>query len=151
MASVDVIIMGRNTFDKVVSFGKDMWAYGTTPIVVWTRNPDAVTIPDFCASLGVSCTSKEPVALCSDLTAKGYKHAYVDGGTTIRAFLKAHMVQQLILTRVPILLGNGISLFGDDDEAVPPVKLQHGETKSYPNGLVTTRYSVIPSDSDSCK
>ncbi|GAX19346.1 hypothetical protein FisN_4Lh075 [Fistulifera solaris] len=139
MASIDVIVMGRNTFDKVVSFGEEMYPYGKTPLVVWTRTPDAVKVPDYCKDV-VSCSSKPLTALMDDLKAQGRTHVYVDGGTTVQSFLRTGMVQELIVTRVPVLLGEGISLFGKLDHAV---KLKHVKTKTFPSGMITTHYQLV--------
>jgi dihydrofolate reductase len=46
------------------------------------------------------------------LTARGVRHAYVDGGITIQRFLQAGLIRRLTITRVPVLLGEGIPLFG---------------------------------------
>ena len=148
LASVDVIIMGRKSFAKVLSFGADAWAYGTTPVVVWTRRrqqPPDEQIPEFCRDT-VSWSQLPPTALMQQLYAKGHRRAYIDGGTTIQHFLREHLIQELILTRVPILLGDGISLFGINKQQQlgdgENVNLRHVETKSYANGLVKTHYRV---------
>ena len=132
---VDVIIMGRNSFEKVVSFGKDAWPYDKIPLVVWSRQ--GTEIPDYCRD-SVSCSSLSPNALMSFLESKGHKHAYIDGGKTIQHFLKAKQIHNFILTRVPILLGEGIPLFEEGDQ----VPLVHTKTKAYKNGLVMSYYDV---------
>ena len=138
MASVDAIVMGRKTFDKVISFGKEMYPYGKTPLVVWTKSPDDVLVPDYCGDT-VSCTSQTPSLLMDELKAQGYSHVYVDGGTTVQSFLAAGMIQEMIITRVPILLGDGILLFGKLDDAT---KLEHIKTKTFPSGMVSTHYRL---------
>jgi dihydrofolate reductase len=138
MASVDAIVMGHNTFDKVVSFGEEIYPYGNTPLVVWTRTPDAVKIPDYCKDV-VSCSSKTPTEIMDDLKAQGRTHVYVDGGTTVQSFIQTGMIQEMIITRVPVLLGEGISLFGKLDHAV---KLKHIKTKTFRSGMVTTHYRL---------
>lgn len=138
MASVDAIVMGRKTFDKVVSFGKEMYPYGKTPLVVWTRSPDHVTVPDYCKGT-VLCTSQTPTLLMDELKAQGHGHVYIDGGTTVQSFLEAGMVQDMIITQVPVLLGDGIRLFGKLDQAT---KLDHINTKTFPSGMVSTHYRL---------
>lgn len=138
LESVDVIIMGRKSFEKVLSFGEGMWAYGKTPVVVWTRNKDSFEIPDFCREM-VTCSSLVPTELMKLLEGKGHKHAYIDGGRTIQEFLRCGLVDELILTRVPLILGDGIPLFGNVGREVP---LLHVRTSTYPNGLVMTKYRV---------
>lgn len=140
MSSIDIIVMGRKSFDKVVSFGADMWAYGDTPVIVWTRNPDSVTIPAYCSDT-VSCSTLPPQELMLELFNKGHQHAYIDGGTTIREFLRADQIDELLLTRVPIVLGAGISLFEELDRRI---SLEHVSTSSFSNGVVTSKYRILP-------
>ena len=119
-----------------------MWAYGTTRVVVLSRQPESVSIPSHLDQY-VSCSSQQdPGALLSELSTQGFHHAYIDGGTTIQSFLRAGLIDQLILTRVPLLLGQGISLFSSDDDK--PCELQHEETIDLGNaGLVTSCYTIV--------
>ncbi|HRV96386.1 MAG TPA: dihydrofolate reductase family protein, partial [Anaerolineae bacterium] len=74
------------------------------------------------------------------LTERGLTHLYVDGGLTIQGFLAEGLIQQLIITHIPVLIGQGIPLFGP----VPhDIKLRHIETLSFANGLVQSRYEVV--------
>ena len=146
--SIDVIIMGKNSFNKVVSFGKDMYAYGDKKIVVWTRDPSSVTIPDYLQEKNcVTISSLNPKSLLEKLSKDdGCKHAYIDGGITIQKFLEAKLIQHMSITRVPILLGSGIPLFGNNDDDTggqQQLNLTHIETNSYSNGFVTSKYDVI--------
>jgi dihydrofolate reductase len=84
--------------------------------------------------------SGAPAEIVSKLASRGVKHIYVDGGITIQAFLRAGLIQRLIITRVPVLIGEGIPLFG----ALPSdVRLKHVATRHYPSGLVQTEYQVL--------
>lgn len=134
MASVDVLVMGRTTFDVVRSFGS--WPYGGTRVVVLTRRPLPDDLPPT-----ASGSSLEPEPLLRQLGADGIQRVYVDGGRTIQRFLRAGLIGELIVTRVPVLLGEGIPLFGTLPHDVP---LTHVETKSFANGLVQSRYHVGP-------
>ena len=84
--------------------------------------------------------SGDAAEIVSQLETRGIKHIYVDGGITIQRFLRAGLIQRLIITRVPVLIGEGVSLFGplSDD-----VRLEHVATRSYPSGLVQTEYRVV--------
>ena len=63
----------------------------------------------------------------------------MDGGITIERFLRAGLIQRLIITRVPVLIGDGIPLFG----TLPhDVRLRHIATRSYQSGLVQSEYLV---------
>jgi len=151
--SIDCIIMGRVTFDTVVSFGEDMWAYGDKRIVVWTRNPRQVEqmLPEYLQKTGqVSASSLAPRELFEELANDGHGHAYIDGARTIQDFMKAQLVHPFHLTRIPILLGSGIPLFdaGDVNKDQEPydhndIRLKLEDCKSYANGMVSTYYEVI--------
>jgi dihydrofolate reductase len=132
--SVDAVVIGRNTYDKVLSFGS--WGFGRKPVVVLSSRPFA---PPDASEAVVERLSGSPHAIMEQLGSRGWKHVYVDGGITVTRFLEVGLVQKLILTRVPVLIGNGIPLFG----ALPrDIKLQHVATRSYPSGLVQSEYAV---------
>lgn len=134
-ATVDVLVMGRCTFDKVLTFPD--WPYGATRVVVLSRG--GVAVPP---ALGdrVSVSAQPPAALCARLAAEGCRHAYVDGGVTVQSFLGAGLLGELTLTTVPVLLGAGRPLFGALPQDVP---LEHLSTVAYPSGLVQSRYRVL--------
>ncbi len=134
IASVDAIVIGRKTFETVLAMSP--WPYGTKRVVVLSGDP-----LDFSAVVGgsVEQMSGSPSEIVSRLTASGAQHLYVDGGITIQRFLRAGLVQRLIITRVPVLIGDGIPLFG----ALPgDIRLRHIATKHYPSGLVSSEYHV---------
>lgn len=137
MDSVDVMVMGRNTYDQVVSF--DPWPYGKKQVVVLTRKK--IQIPEH-LSRTVSATAEEPQALIKRLAAEGIKHIYVDGGITIRRFLTAGLIHEITVTQIPILLGEGKALFGPMEK---DVHLTHLSTKAYDFGFVQTKYRVAES------
>jgi dihydrofolate reductase len=81
-----------------------------------------------------------PAEIISRLAASGTKHIYLDGGITIQEFLRAGLVQSLTVTRVPVLIGEGIPLFG----SLPhDVQLRHIATQQYAGGLVKSEYEVV--------
>jgi dihydrofolate reductase len=134
VASVDALVIGRNTFEIVLSFGG--WHYGTKPVFVLTNRPlDAP--PPAGAVLETMFGPAEDIV--SRLEARGIGHIYVDGGITIQRFLRAGLIQRLIITRVPVLLGAGIPLFG----ALPSdIRLRHVATREYASGLVQSEYAI---------
>jgi dihydrofolate reductase len=81
-----------------------------------------------------------PAEIVSRLAARGAHHLYIDGGITIQRFLEAGLVQRLIITRVPVLIGDGIPLFGSLQR---DVRLRHVSTHQYPDGLVKSEYAVV--------
>ena len=84
--------------------------------------------------------SGAPADIVSRLAARGIGHIYVDGGVTIQGFLKAGMITRLIVTRVPVLIGTGIPLFGPLDQ---DVAIEHVATRTYAGGLVQSEYRVV--------
>src|SRR5580693_1314883 len=134
IASVDALVIGRNTFETVLAFPE--WPYGDKRVVVLSSRPF-----DFAAVRGghVEQMAGSPAEIVSKLAASGAQHLYVDGGITIQRFLRAGLVQRLIITRVPVLIGEGIPLFG----SLPrDVRLRHVSTQHYPSGLVKSEYQV---------
>jgi dihydrofolate reductase len=134
IATVDAIVIGRNTFEKVLTFGG--WPYGRKRVVVLSSRP-----LDLSLAIGgvVEQMAGAPVEIVSQLAASGAQHLYVDGGITIQRFLAAGLVQRLIITHVPVLIGVGIPLFG----ILPhDVRLRHVMTRHYPSGLVQSEYHV---------
>jgi dihydrofolate reductase len=143
LQKVDVMIMGRKTFEKVLSFGDAMWAYGSLPIIVWTRQDD-YAIPENRQGT-VRCRNLSPLGLWDDLQNQGYQHAYIDGGATIAAFHACALIDDWILTRVPILLGDGVSLFAPTVPGYEPLTHVHTQS-SERNGFVTSHYRAAARD-----
>src|ERR1700731_3963880 len=107
IASVDAIVIGRKTFEKVLTLGP--WAYGQKRVVVLSSRPAHL------AAAGggvVEQMAGPPAEIAARPAASGAHHLYVDGGITIQRFLRAGLVQRLTITRVPVLIGAGIPLFG---------------------------------------
>ena len=133
MATVDALVIGRKTFETVLAF--DTWPYGEKPVFVLSR---CALAP---APLGavVERMSGDPAEIVSHLDSRGIRHAYVDGGITIQRFLRAGLIQRLIITRVPVLIGTGIPLFGALER---DIILTHVGTRQYKSGLVQSEYLV---------
>ncbi len=134
MQTVDALVIGRKTFETVLGF--DTWPYGKKPVFVLSSKPLA-SAP---AGAEVVHMAGDPTKIASELDTHGIGHVYVDGGITIQRFLRAGLIQRLIITRVPVLIGEGIPLFG----ALPhDLALHHVSTRSFPSGLVQSEYEVI--------
>ncbi len=134
IASVDAIVIGRKTFEKVLTFGS--WAYGKKRVVVLSSRPVDLSVV---RGGVVEQMAGAPAEIVSQLAARGVHNLYIDGGDTIQRFLRAGMIQRLIITRVPVLIGEGVPLFG----ALPhDVRLRHVATRNYPSGLVQSEYEV---------
>jgi dihydrofolate reductase len=134
MASVDALVIGRNTFETVLAFA--VWPYGDKRVVVLSSRPVDLSVVHGGI---VEQMAGPPAEIVSNLAASGARHLYVDGGITIQQFLRAGLIHRLIITRVPVLLGDGIPLFG----TLPhDIQLRHVATQHYPSGLVKTEYHV---------
>jgi len=133
MATVDALVVGRKTFETALTFGT--WPYGAKPVFVLSTRTLAPAPP----GAVVERMSGPPAEIVSQLAARGVRHAYVDGGITIQGFLQAGLIQRLIITRVPVLLGAGIPLFGALQR---DVVLRHVGTRQYAGGLVQSEYVV---------
>jgi dihydrofolate reductase len=135
MASVDALVIGRKTFETVLAF--PTWPYGRKRVVVLSSQPVDLS------SVGegvVEQMAGSPAEIIGRLAATGAKHLYIDGGITIQGFLRAGLIDRLYITRVPVLIGEGIPLFGT---LLHDVQLRHIATRAYPSGLVKSEYEVI--------
>jgi len=135
MAGVDALVIGRNTFETVLAF--PTWPYGRKRVVVLSSQPvDLSSVTDGV----VEQMAGSPAEIVARLAATGAHHLYVDGGITIQGFLRAGLIDRLIITRVPVLTGGGIPLFSTLPQ---DIRLRHIATQAYPSGLVKTEYEVV--------
>lgn len=136
MTSVDGLVMGRGTFEKVRTFGE--WSY-TKPVVVMSRTLTEQSVPSKLTDK-VRLTQLDPPDVMKMLKDQGWTRAYVDGGQVVQSFLRAGLIADLTLTHVPILIGDGLPLFGALDH---DIDLEHLKTRTYRSGLVSSCYRVI--------
>ena len=133
-SSVDALVMGRGTFEKVLEFD---WPYGDKPVIVLSR-----TLTDMPEKLrdSIRVDSSTPQEVLVKLAEEGFKHIYLDGGKVIQSFLRAGLVDDLTLTIIPVLLGEGLPLFGTLDQ---DIKLQLMDSRSWENGFTQAKYKVL--------
>ena len=131
VAGIDALVMGRATYDVIAPF--DQWPYQGKPVHVLSTTLAAGADPRVAAVHG---SFEEAVAA---LTAAGYRRVYVDGGRTVHAFLRAGLIADLTLSRVPVLIGTGHTPFG---ELAEDVLLEHVRTRTYAGGMVQSTYRV---------
>jgi dihydrofolate reductase len=131
IASVDALVIGRKTYETVLGFGT--WPYGKKPVYVLSSQ-ELARVP---SDAIVERMSGEPAEIVSQLAARGLEHVYVDGGITIQRFIEAGLIQRLIVSRVPVLIGSGIPLFG---RLTRDILLLHVGTRDFAGGLVQTEY-----------
>jgi dihydrofolate reductase len=134
MNNIDAIVMGRNTFELVLTF--EEWPY-KKPVFVLSRTLQKVSdnLKD-----KVEIINCNPDAVVSLLNSRNYKNLYIDGGITIQKFLRNELIDEIIITRIPILLGSGIPLFA---ELVKGQKYEHIKTEIFNNALVKSHYKKI--------
>lgn len=133
IATVDVLVWGRNTYEIVLGFGGE-WPFKKPVIVLSSRE---IKPPPTGAA--VDHMSGDPADILASLETRGFEHAYIDGGITVQTFLAAGLIERLIVTRVPVLIGEGIPLFG---KLPNDVLLEHVATRTYKTGLVQSEYLV---------
>jgi len=125
------MVIGRGTYEKVLSFPE--WPYEKKVFVLST------SLKQITGTLNEKATliAMKPAVLLNYLSDKGFSNIYVDGGKVIQSFLKEDLIDELIITRVPELIGTGIPLFGylDND-----LRFEHIKTNIYSDGLVKSQY-----------
>jgi dihydrofolate reductase len=122
MATIDTVVIGRKTFETVLSLPE--WPYGGKRVVVLSNHAIDLSL----------------VEIVTKLATEGARHLYVDGGITIQSFLRDCLIQRIIITRVPVLIGSGIPLFGPLER---DIRLRHVATQYYASGLVKTEYQIL--------
>ena len=133
--NIDGIVMGRNTFEKSLSFGA--WPY-ELPVVVLSRTLQASSLREDLKQK-VQISSLSPQDLMPLLSAKGWRRAYIDGGQVIQSFLRAGLIDDMTITTVPVLLGEGKPLFAHLDREID---LKHTHSHFFPSGLVQSHYQI---------
>ncbi|MEA5571118.1 dihydrofolate reductase family protein [Calothrix sp. UHCC 0171] len=133
--SIDAVVMGSRTYEQVLGFGD--WAYPGKLTYVFTNRHLSTTRTDILFIRG----SIEKVIL--DVKQRGFKRVWlVGGGNVISSFMNRGLVDEYIITIIPIILGSGISLF----QSVSELKLDFVDSKSYLSGAVELRYKAIKNE-----
>jgi dihydrofolate reductase len=131
MAGIDVIVLGRRTFESVLGFPE--WPY-ERPVIVLSRSFGKAPHE---LQEKVSFSTLGPRDLLEELFERGYRSVYVDGGKVIQSFLAEDLIDELIIARAPILIGDGVPLFG---YLSGDLDFQHEHTAAYSNGLIRSYY-----------
>lgn len=135
MSTVDALVMGRHTFELAKSFAE--WPYGQTPVLVLSSRMRSLPagLPNT-----VRLCNETPRAVVARLWSEGMGHLYIDGGLTIQRFLADALIDEITITKIPILIGSGRSLFGRLSE---DVRLEHISTQAFDFGFVQSKYGVV--------
>ncbi len=131
ISRIDAIVIGRGTFEKVLAFPS--WPYDKKVFVLSTSIKQ---VPDIVKEK-VTVLSMKPGELLSYLSGKSFSNIYVDGGKVIQDFLKEDLIDELIISKAPMLIGSGIPLFGYLDA---DLQFKHIRTEVHSNGLVRSYY-----------
>jgi dihydrofolate reductase len=130
VSGIDALVMGRGTYDVIAPFAE--WPYQGKPVHVLSTTLTSDADP----RITVHRDFDEALAA---VTAAGYRRVYVDGGRTVHQFLRAGLIADLTLSRVPVLIGTGHTPFG---ELAADIPLEHVDTRTFPGGMVQTTYRV---------
>lgn len=133
MSTIDYVVMGRNTFEKVLTFRG--WHYDKKVIALTSRD---LTIPPQLTNK-VEALHLSPRELVHEMGRRGADHIYLDGGVTIQRFLRESLVNEMTITTIPILLGEGLPLFGKLEK---DIKLELVKSESFKNGFVQNKYKI---------
>ena len=132
-ATVDALLVGRNTYDVVSAFPE--WPYGGTPVFVLSHRALG-TAPTGAVVERLEGAIESALAALAE---RGVEHLYVDGGDVVQQLLRAGRADRLVLTRVPVLIGSGIPLFGALDG---DLRMRHVATRVLDGGAVQSEYEA---------
>lgn len=138
IASVDCIVMGRKCMEVVsaMNLSAEQWPYGNLRIIVLSNS--LKHLPQNMQEKA-ELYSGDLKDLLSALETKGFNHAYVDGGTTIRSFMEHRLIDEITITRAPILLGEGIPLFGITKQKI---SLSKAKAIVFPNDYIQVKFGI---------
>lgn len=136
--SVDCLIIGRGCMEALSNFDltPDQWPYGNRRVIVLSKT---LTAPPANLKDRVEMYSGDVTVLIARLEKQGYSHAYVDGGKTIQSFLDLRLINEITITSAPVILGEGIPLFG---VTAHKIDLRNASVRAYPNDFIQQKYTV---------
>lgn len=138
IASVDCMIMGRKCMEVIASFNltPEQWPYGDIKVYALSNS---ISEPPESLHGKVEMYSGDVDKLISRLENNGYKHAYIDGGTTITNFLNLKLINHMTIIKAPVILGAGIPLFGEVESGA---NLTNAQAIAFANDFIQVRYDV---------
>jgi dihydrofolate reductase len=134
MDGIDAIVMGRNTYEVVLRF--EPWPYDKKVFVL--SNTLREVPPELVDK--VELVHGNLKGIIKKLASQGYKNLYIDGGKTIQSFLKKNLIDELIISKVPVILGEGIPLFSQQSQII---NFEHCSTEVFEGGLVKSHYKKV--------
>ncbi|PKG39805.1 dihydrofolate reductase family protein [Psychromonas sp. Urea-02u-13] len=138
IASVDCMVMGRKCMQVISSFNltPEQWPYGDKKIYVLSHS---IKEPPENLRGKVEMYSGDIPKLMKMLENDGFKHAYIDGGTTITSFINLQLINEMIITKAPVILGEGVPLFGKINQRI---KLVDATSNAFPNDFIQVKYGI---------
>lgn len=137
IADKDVVVMGRGSYEKVLTFSP--WPY-SLPVLVLSKQLSGTSVPEALEGK-VRFTNLAPKDALAELAGQGVRRIYVDGGQLVQSFLREELIADLVITSIPVLIGSGRSLFG---ELPKDIDLKLVSSRSFPSGLVQSTYQIGP-------
>ena len=136
--TVDCMVMGRKCMEVIskMNLTPEQWPYGDIEIIVLSHSLKKA--PQNIANK-VSIYGGDIKILMDSLKQKGYEHVYVDGGATITSFINEKLINNMVITQAPVLLGKGITLFGTLNA---PIKLRKVQATAYSDGFMQVKYEL---------
>lgn len=134
-ASIDGMIMGSGSLKTVLKFGE--WRYAT-PVIVLSQSMKQADLPEELTDK-VEISDKSPKGIMDKLAERGWNRVYVDGGKVVQSFLREGLISEITVAHIPILIGSGIRMFGELNN---DIDLDMIESKSFPSGIVKSRYKI---------
>ncbi|MBD1942210.1 dihydrofolate reductase [Coleofasciculus sp. FACHB-712] len=132
-ASVDTLLMGRKTYEQVLTFGE--YPYKGVKSYVFTRNPL------FLADSNAEVITEDIKKFVEQLRQVEGKNIWLVGGSQLtHELMSNNLVDELILSIHPIVLGEGIPLF---EHGTNPQCLNFTKCQTYSSGLVQLSYDVV--------
>lgn len=133
MTSVDALVMGRRTFEAVLGFDIP-WPYAK-PILVMSSSlqqiPERATDSELFAG--------DPAAAIAEAADRGWTKLYIDGGRLVSSFINEGLLDELVVSVLPVALGTGIPVFGALEKLT---WFSHVSTTTFDNGMVQTTYTL---------
>lgn len=135
IADKDVIVMGRGSYEKALTF--DTWFYDRPVVVLSEQLADSAVPEALTGKLRFS--NLKPRDLMEEMARQGVRRVYVDGGQLVQSFLREGLVADMVITTVPVLIGSGRSLFGALEQ---DIDLKLVSSRCFPSGLVQSTYRL---------
>lgn len=133
MEATDALLMGRRTFEVIKGFRP--WPYDR-PVFVASSALTLADLPDDLAG-SVHVVTGSPAEMVTELHRMGHQTLYIDGGSLITSFVAAGLIDEMTISRLPVVLGGGIPLFGP---IVATSWWDHTETTAFASGIVASTY-----------